>query len=184
MARTTPAAPILQPPVNAIPEALLARFDPQYVELYNKHNVGRLSTHQVPIEDYRANPSKYIISYGRQTVDPGNLRITEQKCPVAGGEITIRICEPEPEPEAKPRPVYMNFHGGGWVFGDLETGFNFCKRMALELGCVSLDVDYRLAPEYPFPIPVEDSWEAFNWVCRLISYLSKCDKMVNGCPTR
>ncbi len=174
MARTRPAANIVQPLVNSIPESLLPRFDPQYVDLYNKHNAGRLNTHQIPIEEYRADPSKYIISYGRQTVDPENLRITEQKCPVNNGEIAIRICEPEPSSGAKPRPVYMNFHGGGWVFGDLETGFNFCKRMALELDCVTFDVDYRLAPEFPFPIPVEDGWAAFTWV-------SDCSSTVKFC---
>jgi acetyl esterase/lipase len=165
MATTTPAVNVHQPLLNSIPESLLPRFDLTYVELYNKHNAGRLATHQVPIQEYRANPSKYIVSYGRQTVDPTPLTITEQKCPVKAGEIKIRICEPTQSSEgSKPRPVYINFHGGGWVFGDLETGFNFCKRMAIELDCVTFDVDYRLAPEYPFPTAVEDSWAAVNWV--------------------
>lgn len=164
MATTTPAIDVCPPLMNSIPENLLPRYDPKYVELYNKYNVGRPNTHQVPIEDYRANPSKYIISYGRQTVNPANLRITERKCAVENGEISIRICEPEPMADAKPRPAYMNFHGGGWVFGDLETGHNFCKRVAIELDCVTFDVGYRLAPEFTFPIPVDDSWTAFNWV--------------------
>jgi acetyl esterase/lipase len=170
MARTTPAVDVLQPLNNSIPESLIHRFDPEYVRLFSKHNIGRLATHQVPIEEYRADPSKYIISYGRQDVDPSPLRITERKCPVKDGEITIRICEPlddassSIENEKSKRPAYMNFHGGGWVFGDLETGHNFCKRIAIELDCVTFDVDYRLAPEYPYPTAVDDSWAAFNWV--------------------
>ncbi len=170
MAQTTPAVDISQPPINSIPDSLLPRFDPQFVELYNKYNVGRLNSHQLPLKDYRADPSKYIISYGRQNINPAGLRITEQKCPVENGEISVRICEPQAglsskeSDEVKPRPVYMNFHGGGWVFGDLDTGFNFCKRVAIELDCVTFDVDYRLAPENPFPIPIDDSWAALNWV--------------------
>lgn len=67
-----------------------------------------------------------------------------------GGEITVRIFQPPPPSgttEAEARPVYVNFHGGGWVFGGLETDNDFCKRLTHELGCVAFDVDYRLAPE-------------------------------------
>ncbi len=168
MAKTTPAKDILQQPINTIPLNLLSRFDPEYVKLYNRHNVGRFQTHQVSIDEYRADPSKYIISYGRQDIDPAHLRITEQDCPVQNGTIRVRICEPAPAYDASdqmPRAVYMNFHGGGWVFGNLEVGFNFCKRMAIELDCVTIDVDYRLAPEHRFPVAVDDSWAALNWVC-------------------
>jgi acetyl esterase/lipase len=170
MVKTTAAIDVLQPPINSIPEDLIRRYDPEYVKLFNKYNVGRLATHQVLIEDYRADPSKYIISYGRQDVDSSTLRITERKCPVKDGEITIRICEPldgassSIDDQKSKRPAYMNFHGGGWVFGNLETGHNFCKRVAIELDCVTFDVDYRLAPERPYPAAVDDSWAAFNWV--------------------
>ena len=63
-----------------------------------------------------------------------------------------------------PRPVYINFHGGGWVFGGLATDVDFCKQLCHELGVVAFDVDYRLAPEFKFPIPVDDCWTAFNWI--------------------
>lgn len=45
----------------------------------------------------------------------------------------------------------------------------FCKRVVGELGCVAFDVDYRLAPEDKFPVPVEDCWAAFNWVRILLA---------------
>jgi len=66
----------------------------------------------------------------------------------------------------------MNFHGGGWVFDDLETAHNFCKRVAIELDYVTFDVDYRPAPEYSFPIPVDDSWVALNWGCLPLPFSS------------
>lgn len=106
---------------------------------------------------------RYTIAYGRAT-GPDVFRVTEQQCPVDNGEITIRIFEPaEVEPSIK-RPVYINFHGGGWVFNGLATDNDFCKRVCKETGAVVFDVDYRLAPEYKFPIPVDDSWAAFQWV--------------------
>lgn len=42
--------------------------------------------------------------------------------------------------------------------------YDFCKRIAHEVGCVVIDVDYRLSPEFKYPIPVDDCWAAFNWV--------------------
>lgn len=60
----------------------------------------------------------------------------------------------------------MNFHGGGWVFGGLEVDHDFCKKIVhcLDGEVVAFDVDYRLAPEHRFPIPLEDCWTAFKWV--------------------
>lgn len=160
---------IIQPLHNSIPPELLPRFDPVYVEHYNKNNVGRLHTHEVPIEDFRKNPAKFVTAYGRRE-GPDVFRITEQTCPVKGGEIKIRIFEPAPALDAqgqpKKRAAYVNFHGGGWVFGDLSVDHDFCKRLVHDLdgSLVAFDVDYRLAPENKYPIPVDDSWTAFNWV--------------------
>jgi acetyl esterase/lipase len=165
----TPSTPssiaIYKPLLNSIPDNLIPRFEPAFVEYYNKYSAGRLATHQVPIEDFRADPARYMISYGRQLIEQGKLKITEQKCPVDGAEITVRIFQPDTEVwGSKPRPTYVNFHGGGWVFGGLFTDNDFCKRLSHELGVVCFDVDYRLAPEHKFPIPVDDCWTAFNWV--------------------
>ena len=156
---------ISQPLLNSIPDSLVSRFEPTYVEYWNKYNAGRLATHQVPIEAYRANPLKFTIAYGRELVDNGNLKITDQICPVDGGSFAVRVIEPDSSKILdSPRPVYINFHGGGWVFGGLPTDFDFCKRLSHELGVVAFDVDYRLAPEHKFPIPLDDCWQALNWV--------------------
>ncbi|KAK9775639.1 putative Esterase [Seiridium cardinale] len=156
---------IEQPLINSIPPELEAHFDPVFVEYYCKYNAGRIATHQIPIEHYRRDPLKYTTAYGREIVDTGSLIITEEKCPVEDGEITIRIFQPAPVSTGqKPRPVYVNYHGGGWVFGGLANDEDFCKRLAHETGCVAFDVDYRLSPEYKFPVPVDDSWAALNWV--------------------
>ncbi|KAL4989459.1 alpha/beta hydrolase fold-domain-containing protein [Aspergillus falconensis] len=160
---------LVQPLHNSIPVELLPRFDPVYVEYYNKYNAGRLHTHEVPIEAFRKDPTKYLTVYGR-AAGPDIFRITEQTCAVKDGEIKIRIFEPAPilDDQGKPkkRAVYVNFHGGGWVFGNLATDHDYCKRLAdgLHGHLVVCDVDYRLAPEYKFPTAVDDCWAAFNWV--------------------
>lgn len=160
---------IVRPLHNSIPSELLPRYDPIYVAYYNAFNAGRLHTHEIPIEEFRKNPARYTISYGRAP-GPDIFRITEQKCPVDGGEITIRIFEPVPrlddQGQPKKRAAYVNFHGGGWVFGGLAYDHDFCKRVVhgLDGDLVAFDVDYRLAPEHKYPIPVNDCWTAFNWV--------------------
>ncbi|KAM5444534.1 hypothetical protein MaudCBS49596_007923 [Microsporum audouinii] len=160
---------VLQPLLNSIPENLVDRFDPVFVEHYNRHNAGRLHTHQIPIEEFRKNPSKYLISYG-QTPGPEVHCITERKCPVRGGEIAIRVFEMAPVKDAagkeKKRGVYLNFHGGGWVFGGLFADHHVCKRIVHDLQgeVVVFDVDYRLAPEHRYPTAIEDCWAALEWV--------------------
>ncbi|KAI0177170.1 putative esterase [Pestalotiopsis sp. NC0098] len=153
-----------QPTLNCIPPELASRFDPVFLEYYNRYNAGRIASHQVPIEDFRRDPQRYTIAYGREVVDPGDLVITEEQCPVQGGNIAVRTFRPPPQDNEPPRPVYINFHGGGWVFGDLKNDEDFCKRLAHETGCVAFDVDYRLAPEFKFPIPVDDCWAALKWI--------------------
>lgn len=144
------------------------------MEYYNKYSAGRLATHQVPIEAYRANPAAYTISYGRALYPDTGLSISTQLCPVSSppGEIKVQIFVPEGL-EGK-RPVYVNFHGGGWVFGGLPTDFDLCKRIAKEIGAVVFDVDYRLAPEERFPTQVEDSWGALKWVSGNFSFEGEC----------
>lgn len=159
----------LPPPHNSIPPELVHRYDPVYVEYYNKYNVGRLYFDDVPMEEFRRAPGRYVISYGR-AAGPDIFRITEQKCPVKGGEVTVRIFEPPPVSTAdgkpKKRAAYVNYHGGCWIAGSLASDHEFCKRLVHELDgqLVVFDVDYRLAPEHPYPIPVDDSWAAFQWV--------------------
>ncbi len=59
-------------------------------------------------------------------------------------------------------PMLVYFHGGGWVVGDLDTHDELCRSLALAAGVLVLSVEYRLAPENPFPAPVEDALAAYR----------------------
>jgi acetyl esterase len=58
--------------------------------------------------------------------------------------------------------LYM--HGGGFTLGSLETHDSLCRQLALRSGAAVLALDYRLAPEHPFPAAVEDAWAALQWL--------------------
>lgn len=79
------------------------------------------------------------------------------------GPIPLRLYRPLPA-SAGALPVLVYFHGGGWVIGDLDTHDVLCRDLALKSGCTVVSVDYRLAPEFPFPVPVDDCLAATRWV--------------------
>jgi acetyl esterase len=72
----------------------------------------------------------------------------------------------------EPAPLLVYYHGGGWVIGDLDTHDNPCRFLAAHSGACVLSVDYRLAPEHPFPAAVEDSWAAYEWAVANAASLS------------
>jgi acetyl esterase len=80
----------------------------------------------------------------------------------AGGMLPARLYVALGAPQP-PQPLLVYFHGGGWVIGDLDTHDSACRFLAEHSGCRVLSVDYRLAPEHPFPIPLEDAVAAFAW---------------------
>jgi acetyl esterase len=77
------------------------------------------------------------------------------------GDIPVRLYEPQGL--AKPSGLLVYYHGGGWVIGDLETHDGHCRRMARWAGVRVLAVDYRLAPEHPFPKGHDDALAAARW---------------------
>ena len=77
------------------------------------------------------------------------------------GPVPLRLYDAREDRE--PGPVILFMHGGGWVLGDLDTHEPFCTELAIELDLPVVAVDYRLAPEHPFPAAFDDAIAATRW---------------------
>lgn len=75
-----------------------------------------------------------------------------------GSSLAVRVYRASDED-----PVLVFFHGGGWVYGDLDMADGFCRRLTVRARVTICSVDYRLAPEFPFPAPLDDAVLATAW---------------------
>lgn len=87
--------------------------------------------------------------------------VRDDALPGPAGPIPIRLYTPL-DAGSGPLPGMVFFHGGGWVAGDLETHDGVCRRLANASGCRLIAVDYRLAPEHPFPAGYDDAFAAIR----------------------
>ncbi len=90
---------------------------------------------------------------------PSNLPIFETKYIDAGG-VPARLYKPNNNTNL---PLLVYYHGGGWVLGNVDSHDGICRALAMQSECAVLSVEYRLAPEFPFPIPLTDSVTATRW---------------------
>lgn len=95
--------------------------------------------------------------------EPTELAIVRDlTCPGPGGEIALRYYDARETREAGPAIIF--FHGGGFVIGDLESHHPFCTELAAKMDLPVIAVDYRLAPEHPFPAATDDCEAAARWL--------------------
>ena len=87
--------------------------------------------------------------------------VTDLTIPGPGGPMAARVYKPEGQ---GPHPILVYYHGGGWVLGSLNSHDRGVRGLTRAGGCRSISVEYRLAPEHPFPAAVSDSLVALQWV--------------------
>lgn len=88
--------------------------------------------------------------------------VEDQTIPGPTAPIPIRIYTPKIS--QRPAPALVYYHGGGWAMGSIESHDETCRFLAQNAGCTVISVDYRLAPEDPFPAGLDDAWAALLWV--------------------
>ena len=88
--------------------------------------------------------------------------VTDRSIDGPGGPLTLRFYTPHGL--TGPAPALVFFHGGGWIYGDLDSHDALCRFLAEEAQVRIIAVDYRLAPEAPFPAAFDDCWAAWEWI--------------------
>ncbi len=94
---------------------------------------------------------------------PGRVERTEAVVPTSVGDSRLWILREKGKTGEGALPLYVNIHGGGFVRPHMERDHLFASMVTCEAGCVTLDLDYRLAPEYPYPAAVEECFEVVRW---------------------
>ena len=90
-------------------------------------------------------------------------KVENRTIPGPAGQIPVRVYTPSGE---GPHPGLVFFHGGGFVLCNLDTHDGICRSLTNAAGCVVVSVDYRLAPEHPYPAAPEDCYAATQWVAK------------------
>jgi acetyl esterase len=113
---------------------------------------------QIPIEALRAGGP------APQLVEPTPVaQVIDRTIPGPKGDIRIRIYRPHAKDGL---PLLLFMHGGGFILGDLESHDEAARVLTMAADCVTVAVDYRLAPENPFPAAPEDCFAALRWAAR------------------
>jgi acetyl esterase len=118
-----------------------------------------------PLPAYHTVPAfvaRRIYRDTRAALAPQPPAIAEARLAVLGGRVAVRAYRPV---LGETLPALVFFHGGGWTIGDLDTHDVVCRQFAAGARCAVFSVDYRLAPEHPFPAAVEDCFFATRHVC-------------------
>lgn len=131
-------------------------LDPQVAAILAQRSVP---FHLLTVEEARA-------QIHAANVDPAAVpepvaRVEDRTIPGPAGAIPVRVYSPA---GAGPFPVLVFFHGSGFVVCNLDTHDAICRALTNLAGCLTVSVDYRLAPEHPFPAAVEDCHAATLWV--------------------
>jgi acetyl esterase len=96
--------------------------------------------------------------------------VVDRFVPGPGGRLRLRLYRPSGRRSVR-RPTLVFFHGGGFVVGDVDTHDQLCRWLCRVVDAVVVSVDYRLAPEHPFPAAVEDAVAAAAWVADHAAHL-------------
>jgi len=162
--------PAADPPLRASP-----RLDPDLVPVLNTlYENDLLDWAGLDASAVRAK----FASIKTLVTEPAVALVEHIEVPGPAGGIACRLYHPEP---GTPLPLLVWLHGGGWVLGTLD-GEEGTSRLLADAGPVAiLSVDYRLAPEHPFPAAVEDALACFDWACAHTAQLRVGAVGIGGC---
>jgi acetyl esterase/lipase len=116
-----------------------------------------------PVESMSPEEARTFMAAASAMRPPGPdvAEIVDGVLPGAAGDLEYRLYRPEGE---GPHPIVAYFHGGGWVLGGRDSDDPLCRDLCVRSDAVVVSVDYRHAPEHPFPAAAEDGFAALQWI--------------------
>ncbi|HEY7626580.1 MAG TPA: alpha/beta hydrolase [Ilumatobacteraceae bacterium] len=121
---------------------------------------GAPKIHEVSVDEARLMAvAEPMLALAGEQIEVGS--VVDITIPVDDAEIGARVYSPRGD---GPHPVVVFFHGGGWVICNLDSHDNVARSICRDAEAIVVSVDYRLAPEHPFPTPVHDAFAATKWV--------------------
>ncbi|KAJ1307165.1 hypothetical protein OPQ81_001282 [Rhizoctonia solani] len=143
-----------------IPQAVLDQLDPEY----RGYLISGGFTVQPPINESQwssalrqARPATESVS---KPVEVGSKRRIQR------ANYSVQVMAPPGERPSRGWPAILYAHRGGWALGDAEAEDGMLSRICVDTPCVTVSVDYRLAPEHPFPAGLDDVWDALVWLSK------------------
>lgn len=135
----------------------MALDQPTQAYLATLDAMGRPPTHEMTPEQARSYIPEVIelIGPGPQVGSVEEVELTADD----GTGFRVRTLAPAGTSKA----VIVYYHGGGWVTGSIDQADALAREMVVRTGCAVVLVDYRKAPEHPYPAAIEDSWQALGW---------------------
>jgi len=120
----------------------------------------------LPIENWEpvSMRERYLAGANALECLPTGISTQDLSCEGPGGKLALRLYSPVAPPSTEPLPCILFLHGGGMVIGNLDSHSGLCARLSQSSGMAVLAVDYRLAPEHPFPAALEDAEATWHWL--------------------
>lgn len=151
-------------------------IDKQVQQLLDEVRAEMIRLKHPPLEQTTPSQARYYNGKARRffsdskfkNIDIENLHMEDINC---------RIYAPKSK---EPLPILVYFHGGGWVFGDLNGNDFVCSYISKYSNCVVVAVDYRKSPEFKYPIPLEDAYFSVQWIHDNIKKLNGNGRLAVG----
>jgi len=141
------------------------QLDPELRVVVEKLPTDRpLDLNKIPAA--RAKMKKMVTALLASLPAVEGVTIQDQLVPGSQGDPAVRVRVYRPNDQPSKLPALYWIHGGGYVMGDIEQDDRLMRQLVKRIGCVAVSVDYRLAPEHPFPAPVEDCYTGLTWLFR------------------
>ncbi|KAH9936986.1 lipase/ esterase [Fomitopsis serialis] len=135
---------------------ILKKLDPEFAAFHSANALHQVPLHLLPWDPAvrKGNP----VNGASEPLPVGSIQ------DFALSKFSVRVFTPEGSAPDAGWPVLIYFHGGGWTLGNINTENAFSTNVCKRAKAVVVSVDYRLAPEDPYPAAVEDAVEALEWV--------------------